>query len=148
MKAHVPDVARAIPPFNVESIEAGAEDALDRVAAHGRRVEFESIAFNERFLATVAPGHDPIAVREMFSPSFLDWAAGIDDEVDFGVSERQLYFLWRLRELSREEYEEALRNAGELLRRVVAEVAENGLHTYELGPWHAGLEPFPDVPGG
>ena len=111
MKAHVPDVAAVVPLFNVESIEATAGDAFDRVAAHGRRVEFESIAFNERFLATVAPGHDPIEVREMFSPSFLDWAARVDDEVDFGVSEQQLYFLWRLRELTPEEFEVALETA-------------------------------------
>ena len=63
------------------------------------RVEFESIDFNRRFIATVPKGHDPIALRELFSPGFLDWTTSIDREVSFGASDRQLYFLWKLREL-------------------------------------------------
>lgn len=138
-----------MPPFNVESLEATPEDVLERRAARNR-VEFESVAFNERFLTTVGSGHDPVELRETFSPVFLDWAAGIEAEVDFGVSERQLYFLWRLRERTRAEYEAALDNAGRLFDRVQSEVAEHGVHTYPPGPWHAGLEAFPDgtVPGG
>lgn len=140
-KAHMPDLASVMPPFNVESIETTPEDLLDR---HSRkRVEFESIAFNRRFIATVPPEHDPVAVREMFSPAFLDWATTIDRAVDFGVSERQLYFLWRLRERSRAELERAIEAAGELFRRVQREMAGEGLHPYRAGPWHAGLEPFP-----
>ena len=27
----------------------------------------------------------------------------------------------------------------------LAEMEEDGLHTYPAGPWHAGLEPFPDA---
>ena len=92
-----------MPPFNVESLE-GAEDVIEsRVSRH--RVEFESIDFNRRFIATVPREHDPVALRETFSPGFLDWAAGIEADVDFGVSERQLYFNWRLRELTADEYE-------------------------------------------
>ena len=87
--------------------------------------------------------HDPVALREMFSPGFLDWATTIDSEVDFGVSERQLYFLWRMRERSRDELELALGNGGELFKRVRREIEESGVHTYPAGPWHAGLEPFP-----
>ncbi|MDQ2675522.1 MAG: hypothetical protein M3Y34_01830 [Actinomycetota bacterium] len=140
-KAHLPDVAKATPPFNVESLE-GAEDLIEsRVSRH--RVQFESIEFNRRFITTVPREHDPTALRETFGPGFLDWAAGIDADVDFGISERQLYFLWRLRELTADEYTEALRNAGELFRRIRAEVEEHGTHTYPAGPWHAGLEPFP-----
>ena len=89
--------------------------------------------------------HDPTALRETFSPGFLDWAAQIEADVDFGVSERQLYFLWRLRERTGEEYAEALDAAGGLFRRVRSEVEEHGVHTYASGPWHAGLEPFPDA---
>ena len=142
VKAHVPDLAAVMPPFNVDSIE-GVEEAIER-RVNRKRVQFESIDFNRRFIATVAEEHDPVALRETFSPGFLDWVAGIPAQVDFGVSERQLYFHWSLRELSEEEYEEALVNAGQLFRRIRSEMAEHGIHTYEAGPWHAGLEPFPD----
>jgi hypothetical protein len=141
-KAHVPDLADAMPPFNVESLEATPEDVLERGARN--RVEFESIEFNRRFLATVPAEHDPVALREMFSPSFLDWVTRIDRPVDFGVSERQLYFHWRMPERSREEYESALDSGAGLFTRVCREVEEHGVHTYPAGPWHAGLEPFPD----
>jgi hypothetical protein len=140
-KSHMPDLAAAMPPFNVESVEARPEDVLDRASRN--RVAFESIEFNRRFIATVPREHDPIAVREMFSPGFLDWATTIDNEVDFGASERQLYFTWRLRERSREELEAALDGAGELFSRVRRELDEHGAQTYPTGPWHAGLEPFP-----
>lgn len=140
-KAHMPDVAQATPPFNVESLD-GAEDLIESRVSR-RRVEFESIAFNRRFITTVPREHDPTALRETFGPGFLDWAAQISADVDFGVSERQLYFLWRLRERTEAEYSEALKNAGELFRRIRSEVSEHGTHTYESGPWHAGLEAFP-----
>jgi hypothetical protein len=142
IKAHMPDLATVVPIFNVESLDANAEDALlDR---HSRkRVQFESIDFNKRFIATVPRDHDPVALRELFSPGFLDWVAGIGDEIDFGITDRQLYFMWRLRDRTADEYEEALANAGRLFRRLRSEMDENGIHTYPAGPWHAGLEPFP-----
>ena len=142
-KAHMPDLAQVVPMFNVESIE-GAERVQQ--AASRRKVEFESIEFNKRFLATVPSEYDPVALRELFSPAFLDWAARIDDEIDFGITERQLYFLWRLRDRTAEEYERALDNAGGLFKRLQNEMEESGIHTYRPGPWHAGLEPFPDQP--
>jgi hypothetical protein len=141
-KAHVPDLASVMPPFNVESLER-VEDVIDRHSR--RRVEFESIEFNRRFIATVPSDHDPIALRELFSPAFLDWAARIDGKVDFGVSERQLYFHWVLGELSQSEYERALDSGAELFKRVTWEVEQSGVHTYRPGPWHAGLEPFPSA---
>ena len=142
VKAHVPDLAQVMPPFNVESIERRPDElAMQRVA---RKVEFESIDFNKRFLATVPTGHDPVALREMFSPGFLAWVTTITGEVDFGVSEQQLWFLWRLRQRSRDELQTALDNGGQLFKRVRKEVEESGLHTYPAGPWHAGLEPFPN----
>ena len=140
-KAHMPDLTRVVPAFDVESIERSPDEQLRRLSR--LRVEFESIDFNRRFIATVPSGHDPIAVRELFSPGFLDWASGIDREVDFGASERQLYFLWRLRERTRPELELALDNAGELFRRVRSEMEESGVATYPAGPWHAGMAPFP-----
>jgi hypothetical protein len=139
-KAHMPDLAEVVPLFNVESVEAAEriEQAVSR-----RKVEFESIEFNRRFLATVPAEYDPVALRELFSPGFLDWVAGIRNDVDFGITDRQLYFLWRLGERSRAEYERALENAGGLFGRLRNEMDEHGIHTYPAGPWHAGLEPFP-----
>jgi hypothetical protein len=140
-KAHMPDLARVVPAFDVESIE-GAEAVTQRFA---RKVEFESIEFNRRFIATVPREHDPVALRELFSPGFLEWTTTMTGEIDFGVNDRQLFFLWRLRERSGAELKEALANAGRLFRRLYDEMDEHGLHTYPPGPWHAGLEPFPDA---
>jgi hypothetical protein len=141
-KAHMPDLARVVPAFNVESVETRPEELLmQRVS---RKVEFESIEFNRRYLATVPSGYDPIALRELFSPGFLDWATTIHNEVDFGVNDRQLWLLWRLRERTEEELGRALEQAGKLFHRLHEEMDEHGLHTYPGGPWNAGLEPFPD----
>ncbi len=41
------------------------------------------------------------------------------------------------------ELKDALKNAGQLFKRLQAEMEESGIHTYPPGPWHAGLEPFP-----
>jgi len=141
-KAHVPDLAKVMPPFNVESIEKTPEELIMRRTSR-RKVEFESIDFNKRFLATVPSDHDPIALRETFSPGFLEWVTTISNEIDFGVSEQQLWFLWRLRERTRDELEAALKNGGRLFQRIRKEVEESNVHTYPAGPWHAGLEPFP-----
>jgi hypothetical protein len=140
-KAHMPDLAKVVPAFNVESIE-GHEAVTKRFS---RRVEFESIDFNKRFQATVPSEYDPIALRELFSPGFLAWTTTMTGQVDFGINDRQLWFLWQLRERGEAELKEALKNAGQLFRRLQAEMEESGLHTYPPGPWHAGLEPFPDA---
>ncbi len=139
-KAHMPDLAKVVPAFNVESIE-GREVITKRLA---RKVEFESIEFNKRFQATVPSEYDPVALRELFGPGFLAWATTMTGEVDFGVNDRQLWFLWRLRERSEAELKEMLSNAGRLFRRLQAEMDESGIHVYPPGPWHAGLEPFPE----
>ena len=139
-KAHMPDLAEVVPMFNVESVEI--EERVEQAVSR-RKVEFESIEFNQRFLATVPSEHDPVALRELFSPGFLDWAAGIGNEVDFGITDRQLYFMWRLDQRTADEYEAALDNAGQLFVRLRAEMEEHGIHTYAAGPWHAGLKPFP-----
>lgn len=142
-KAHMPDLTSVVPAFDVESIEASPDEQLRRRSS--RRVQFESVEFNRRFIATVPHDHDPIALRELFSPRFLDWTTTIDREVDFGASDRQLYFLWRLRERTREELERALDDAGNLFRHVREELDESGVATYPAGPWHAGIEPFPEA---
>jgi hypothetical protein len=142
-KAHMPDLAQVVPAFNVESVERRPDELV--MQRLGRKVEFESIDFNKRFLTTVPSDYDPVALRELFSPGFLGWTTTIDNEVDFGISDRQLWLIWRLRERSAEELREALKNAGQLFRRLRAEMEESGLHTYQAGPWHAGLEPFPDA---
>jgi hypothetical protein len=141
-KAHMPDLAEVMPAFNVESIEARPDEFVTKHVA--RKVEFESIDFNRRFLATVPSQYDPVALRELFSPGFLEWVTTISNEIDFGVNDRQLWFLWRLRERSPEELKEALRNGGQLFRRVRSEMDEHGIQTYPAGPWHAGVEPFPE----
>ncbi len=143
-KAHMPDLAEVIGAFNVESVEKRPDEMLAQRLA--RKVEFESIDFNRRFLATVPSQYDPVALRELFGPGFLDWVTGIDREIEFGINDRQLWFLWRLRERSESELAAALANAGELFRRVRSEMEESGIHTYPAGPWHAGLEPFPAAP--
>jgi hypothetical protein len=141
----MPDLASVVPAFNVESLERNPEEMLKKRVS--RRVEFESIEFNRRFLATVPSEYDPVALRELFGPGFLDWATTIENEVDFGVNDRQLWFLWRLRERTDAELETALENAGNLFRRLRLEMEEHGVHTYPAGPWHAGLEPFPTPSG-
>ncbi len=138
-KAHMPDLAQVVPAFNVESIE-GHEVVTQRFA---RKVQFESIDFNKRFLATVPSEYDPVALRELFSPGFLSWTTTMTGEIDFGINDRQLWFLWRLRERSPDELKEALKNAGQLFKRLQGEMEESGIHTYPPGPWHAGLEAFP-----
>lgn len=138
-KAHMPDLAQVVPAFNVESIE-GHEVVTQRFQ---RKVEFESLDFNKRFLATVPKEYDPVALRELFGPGFLAWTTTMTGEVDFGINDRQLWFLWRLRERNEEELKAVLKNAGELFKRLQAEMEESGIHTYSPGPWHAGLEPFP-----
>jgi hypothetical protein len=141
-KAHMPDLAQVVPAFNVESIE-GAEAVTRHLQ---RKVEFESIDFNRRFIATVPREHDPVALRELFSPGFLEWTTTMTGEIDFGVNDRQLWFLWRLGERSEAELKEALKNAGQLFKRLRGEMDESDIHTYPPGPWYAGLEPFPDEP--
>ena len=141
VKAHMPDLATVVPIFNVESIERSAEDLVDRHSR--RRVEFESIDFNRRFIATVPRDHDPVALRELFSPAFIDWITRIPAEVDFGITDRQLFCHWRLRERTREELKEALHSAGGIFDRLHREMEENDLATIQAGPWNAGLEPFP-----
>lgn len=145
-KSHTPDLAKVMPQWNVESLESRPGDLVERTVTR-RKVEFESLEFNKRFLATVPSEYDPVALREMFSPGFLTWVMTIDREIDFGVSERQLYFLWRLRERTRDELELALEAAGNLFERVRRELDEHSdIATYPAGPWHAGLEPFPSSP--
>ena len=71
-KAHMPDLAKVVPAFNVESVEGAGEKVMHRL---GRKVEFESIDFNRRYMATVPKGYDPVALRELFSPGFLSWGS-------------------------------------------------------------------------
>src|SRR4051794_41820233 len=138
-KSHVPDLAQVMPPFNVESIEKTPEELLMQRASR-RKVEFESLDFNKRFLATVPSSYDPVALRETFSPGFLEWVTTIDNEIASGVSERKLWFLWRRRERPPDELEKAQKNGGRLFQRTRKEVEKSGIHPYPAGPWHAGLE--------
>lgn len=144
IKAHMPDLAKVVPAFNVESIERTAgELAKQRVS---RKVEFESSDFNRRYLATVPKEYDPIALRELFSPGFLDWASSMTNELDFGINDRQLWLLWRLHERTEEELSEAHKNGSQLFKRLRQEMIEENYVTYPAGPWYAGLAPFPPDP--
>jgi hypothetical protein len=49
------------------------DDWLRRDRDH--RVELESIAFNERYDLLRAPDQDELALRELFSPTLVDWLA-------------------------------------------------------------------------
>jgi hypothetical protein len=138
-KSHMPDLAEVVPRFNVESLE-GHEHVTQRFS---RKVEFESIDFNRRYWTTVPSEYDPVALRELFSPGFLAWVTTMTGEIDFGINDRQLWFLWHLRERSEVELKLALKNAGELFRRLQREMEGSGLHIYRPGPWHAGMKPFP-----
>ena len=88
-KAHMPDLAKVVSAFNVESIEANAGEFVKQKVSR-RKVEFESLEFNQRFLATVPEDHDPVALRELFSPGFLSWTTTIDREVDLRVAVKAL----------------------------------------------------------
>jgi hypothetical protein len=145
VKSHMPDLATVVPVFDVESLEHTAGDTVDRFSR--RRVEFESIDFNKRYIATVPKDHDPVALRELFSPGFIDWITRIPAEVDFGITEQQLFFHWRLRARSKEELKESLHSAGGIFDRLHREMEENNLDIYKAGPWNAGLEPFPPKAG-
>ncbi len=145
VKSYMPDLATVVPIFHVESLERTAGDLLDRTSR--RRVEFESVDFNKRFIATVPRDHDPIALRELFSPAFLDWTTRLPAEVDFGITDSQLFFHWRLRELTRDELEQALKGAGGIFEQLRREMVEDGIATFQIGPWYAGMEPFPPAPG-
>src|SRR3954453_17026271 len=116
-KAPMPHLARVVPAFNVESIE-GHEALTQRFA---RKVEFESIDFNKRFLATVRSEYDPVALRELFSPGFLEWTTTMTGEVDFGIYDRQRWFLWHLGERGEEELKAVLKSAGQLFKRLQGE---------------------------
>ena len=141
-KAHMPDLAKVVGAFNVESIESRPDEYIRQRVS--RKVEFESLDFNRGFLATVPEGYDPIALRELFSPGFLDWVTRINREIDFGINERQFWFTWKLRQRTAGELELALSNAAELFSRLHREMEQENLHHYPPGPWNAGLEPFPD----
>ena len=141
-KAHMPDLAKVVPMFNVESIER--DERVEQLASR-RKVEFESIDFNRRFLATVPArprsdrparavqprlsrlgGADPerVRVRDHRQPALLHLAAA-------GAQRR------RVRDRAR--HRPAACSCGCATRW-----RSQGEHTYQPGPWHAGLEPFPN----
>ena len=70
-----------------------------------------------------------MALRELFGPGFLAWVTTMTGEVDFGINDSQLWFLWRLRELTDQELKAALANAGQLFKRLQSEMDESGIHT-------------------
>ena len=109
-----------------------------------RKVEFESIDFNKRFLATVPKEYDPVDAARAVQPRLP--RLGDDDDRARSTSASTTASSGSsggLRERSEAELKAALKNAGQLFRRLQSEMDESGIHTYPPGPWHAGLEPFP-----
>ena len=98
VKAHMPDLATVVPIFNVESLEATPRTCSTATRAAGSS---SSLDFNKRFIATVPRDHDPIALRELFSPAFIDWTTRLPARVDFGITEQQLFHLAPARSLGR-----------------------------------------------
>ena len=142
-KAHMPDLAQVVPMFNVESIE-GAERVEQR--ASRRKVEFESIEFNRRFLATVPSEYDPVALRELFSPGFLDWAARdrrrgrLRDHRPPAVLPVAAARAHRRRVRGRRSTTPASCSRG-----CAARWRSTGIHTYPAGPLARGPGAFPDA---
>src|SRR5262249_4563522 len=123
VKSHMPDLATVVPVFHVESVEHTPSDAI--AGRSRRRLEVESVEFNKRFIATVPKDHDPIQLRELFSPAFIDWTTQIHNEVDFGITEAQLFLFWRLPELTVDQLAEAQRVTAGLFTRLHREMEEN-----------------------
>ena len=140
-KAHMPDLTKVVPAFDVESIEATPDEQLRRLQLAARPVREHRLQQALHRHRAEGPRSDRAA--RAVQPGLPRLGDQIDREVDFGASERQLYFLWRLRELTREELELALDTAGGLFKRVRMEMEEGGVATYPTGPWYAGLEHFP-----
>ena len=95
-KAHMPDLAKVVPAFNVESIERTPRTRS--TSRSRRRVEFESIDFNKRFIATVPQRARPGRPARALQPRLPRLDDADPAEIDFGITDRQLFFLWRLRE--------------------------------------------------
>ena len=131
-----------MPIFNVESIEAQRPRTWSSAPPHGEGSSSRASTSTSASSLPSRRSHDPVALRELFSPGFLDWVTTIDREIDFGITEQQLYFLWRLRERTSDELELALKAGGELFRRVRREIEEHGDQPYPAGPWHAGWSRF------
>ena len=109
-----------------------------------RRVQFESIDFNKRYIATVPSDHDPVALRELFSPAFIDWITRLPAEVDFGITDSQLFFHWRPARADPGGARGRARRGRRRLQGLQREMAENGLTTYNAGPVERGPGALPD----
>lgn len=143
VKAHVPDVASALPPFAVEDLQGLGDQVRERATRN--QVRFESIDFNRRYLVTVPSGYSGTELHQLFSPATIGWATGLGPACDFGILEGQMWILWRYRQRSAAELEEGLAAAASFFTRLRTEIRESGVVIADPGPWHAGLEPFPDL---
>ena len=104
----------------------------------------QSIEFNRRFLATVPADHDPVALRELFSLHSSIGSQGSTTRSTSGSPIASSTSCGVSTSARADEYGSALDNAGRLFSKLRDEMEEHGLHTYPAGPWHAGLERFPD----
>ncbi len=139
VKAHMPDLATSCPSSTSNPIEKTAGDTVDRFSR--RRVEFESLDFNKRFIATVPKDHDRWRCASS-SVRASSTGSRRSRRGRFGITEKQLFFHWRLRNRTKDELKESLRSAGGIFDRLHREMEENNLDIYKPGPWNAGLEPF------
>ena len=89
-KAHMPDLAQVVPMFNVESIEPG--ERIEQLASR-RKVEFESIDFNKRYLATVPAEPRPRGPARALQPRLSGLGRRRSaTRSSSAITDRQLYF--------------------------------------------------------
>ena len=137
-KAHMPDLAKVVPAFNVESIE-GAEVSPSASPARSSSSRSTSTGvFSPRCPASTTRWH-------CVSCSARASCLGDDDDGRGRFRDQRKPALVPVAASGahRGRAEGGASNAGQLFKRLQSEMDESGLHTYPPGPWHAGLEPFP-----
>ena len=141
-KAHMPDLAAVVPIFNVESIEPG--ERVEQLASR-RKVEFESIDFNSATWPPSRPTTTRSRCASCSAPASSTGRRRSATRSSSGSPTASSTSPGGSASCTAEEYGTALDHAAGLFKRLRNEMEESGVHTYQPGPWHAGLEPFPDA---
>ena len=104
-----------VPVFDVESIErtrGGHGRPASPAAGSSSRASTSTSGSSPPFRRTTTRSR----CASSSAPAFIDWITRIPAEVDFGITDQQLFFHWRLRERTKEELKEALQLGGRHLR--------------------------------